>query len=200
VIPLKYTLFENGIDSLRGAHDSLVRLEDVERGGHHHIKDAIIFLNHAIEILFKYILKNKEEYLIFDNLDKYMKAKELISEQKPNALSVNPELRTVTLLEAHRRLASLCGIPFDKQFAGSIGYINNIRNQIEHYGIELTEQETIALVKNLRSCYELAITFFDQHIGGIADALENARFEYTTSQAFADYADDMYDQWREERI
>jgi hypothetical protein len=40
-VGLKYTLFENGIDSFKAAYDSIEKIKDLYDGGYHHYKDAI---------------------------------------------------------------------------------------------------------------------------------------------------------------
>ncbi|MEK4987233.1 hypothetical protein NYE46_09400 [Listeria sp. FSL L8-0308] len=72
---IKMGLAENGADSLKAAYLIIEKLPSLEDGLSHNLKDAVISLNHGIEILFKLILKNYEEYLIFADLDKYMTAK-----------------------------------------------------------------------------------------------------------------------------
>ena len=81
---MSFSILENGADSLKKAKQSI---EDYERViadlSTHHLKDAVIYLHHSIEILLKYILTVESEYLIFDDLDKLAYAKkELLDKQK----------------------------------------------------------------------------------------------------------------------
>lgn len=72
---MKYGLLENGVDSLKSAYTSIDKISYLHEGIEHNIKDAILSLNHAIEILMKLILKGEREYLIFSDIGKYMNAK-----------------------------------------------------------------------------------------------------------------------------
>lgn len=74
---MEFTLLDNGLDSLKKTGDSLERFKDLHRQNSYHlIKDAIIYLNHGIEILLKYILTTHNESLIFKDLKLYMLAKQ----------------------------------------------------------------------------------------------------------------------------
>ncbi|WP_339168994.1 hypothetical protein NSQ55_21325 [Paenibacillus sp. FSL H7-0943] len=94
---MKYGLLENGVDSLKSAYNSIDKISLLIEGVEHNIKDAILSLNHAIEILFKLILKQKNEYLIFSDIGKYMNAKkQMLIQGKSNVFEVSSELKTVT--------------------------------------------------------------------------------------------------------
>ncbi|UAL27115.1 glycogen/starch/alpha-glucan phosphorylase [Bacillus paralicheniformis] len=73
---MKFSLLDNAVDSLRSTFISLGKITELIDGQDHHIKDAILSLNHANELLFKYLLKKDREYLVFKDLNSYMKAKE----------------------------------------------------------------------------------------------------------------------------
>jgi len=187
---MKYTLLENGIDSLKGSYNSLEKLPELQEGIEHNVKDAVLNLNHAIEILFKLILKNQQEYLIFTDLDKYMKAKEkMFVTNKQNVLEANPNLRTVTLHEAISRAELLCDIKIPTEFKTAINYINDKRNQITHYEIILTENEVKELIDNLKVCYELSVEFFENKLGNVFALLEEARFEITVQEHYEELAE-----------
>jgi hypothetical protein len=79
---MRYTLLENGVDSLKGAYLCLGKLSELKEGIECNVKDAVLNLNHAVEILFKLILKQENEYLVFTDLDKYLKAKEKMIKEK----------------------------------------------------------------------------------------------------------------------
>lgn len=73
---MEYSLLENGIDSLKKAKTNIEEYEKYHKGSSYDfLKDAIIFLNHGIEILLKYILSKQNESLIFTDINLYMEAK-----------------------------------------------------------------------------------------------------------------------------
>jgi hypothetical protein len=175
---LKYTLFENGIDSFKSAYDSIEKIKDIYEGGYHHYKDAILSINHANEVLFKHMLKGKLELLIYDDMKAYIKAKTLLQDSgKNNVLEIDLNLKTVNLLDAMKRLRHLCDVGIPEMFFTSILYLNNLRNQIMHYEIDLDDAEVPKLRKMLESCYTLSFDFFSEHLDGVQEALENARYE-----------------------
>jgi len=71
---MKITLIENGLDSLSKAYSFLERYEK-EKESHANketrffiLKDAILSMQHGVEILFKHILKNNNEILLYSSV------------------------------------------------------------------------------------------------------------------------------------
>ncbi|MFD0587683.1 hypothetical protein ACFQZE_06685 [Paenibacillus sp. GCM10027627] len=202
---MKYTLLENGIDSLKATHNNIEKMKELQEGSNHCLKDSILSLNHAIEILLKLILKDHNEYLVFSDLDKYMTAKaKMIQQGKTNIFEVNENLKTITLHECINRVQFLCDIPISDQYKTVISFMNKKRNEITHYEINLSAEELKELIDQLELCYELSIDFFKQHIEDLEVLLEDARFEMTTDdyeEAMSDmYADMAYEQYREDQL
>jgi hypothetical protein len=188
---LKYTLLDNGADSLKSAFENIEAFDEVVEGGYHRLKDAVIFLNHGVEILLKLILKKHSPSLMFENIDAYLKAKEGLK-KKPkakNVFEINKNLKTVTLLEALKRVEYLCDIEIPENFRASIMYINDIRNRIMHYEIELDDDEREKLVKALKYCYEEAVNFFESHIEDLESKIRLSRFELTYEEYRAEQAE-----------
>lgn len=70
---MKFSLVKNGADSLKNAFINIERIDELEIGHDHALKDAVIFLNHGIEILLKVILAKRSFALMFDNVKDYQK-------------------------------------------------------------------------------------------------------------------------------
>lgn len=190
---IKMDLAENGADSLKAAYLIMKKLPILEDGLAHNLKDAVISLNHGIEILFKLVLKNYEEYLIFVDLDKYITAKKTMLEKgKDNVLDVNPQLKTVTLHEAVRRAKYLCNYEISEDFEIAITYLNKVRNQFMHYEINLSEEEMLELLVKLQIAYELSYDFFTTYIEDLSSLLEDARYEITMD----DYSNEIAEMHR----
>ncbi|UKS30058.1 hypothetical protein LOZ80_14415 [Paenibacillus sp. HWE-109] len=199
---MKYGLFENGVDSFKAAFNSIKKIKaDPE---YHHYKDAILSINHANEVLFKYILKEKLELLIFSDINSYIKAKgKLKNSGKRNVLEVDNTLKTVNIIDAINRLKDLCDVEVNEAFHNSVLYLNNLRNKIMHYEIDLTEEEVSKMHHNLLICYELSIGFLKEHIEGIEDSLENARYELTDEEIKDMFLDDLdfeVEEWETESL
>jgi len=155
---MKYGLLENGVDSLKSAYNSIDKISYLVEGVEHNIKDAVLSLNHAIEILFKLMLKREKEYQIFSD---YMNAKkQMMEEGKSNVFEVNSVLKTVTLNESIKRLQLLCDIDLPEIFIAGIDSFNKTRNKLMHYELELSEEQVNETIRDLKGLYEEAVKFF----------------------------------------
>ncbi|GAQ19032.1 hypothetical protein OPHB3_2991 [Oceanobacillus picturae] len=199
---MRYDLFTNGVDSLKQAYICIEKIGELKEGLEHNVKDSILALNHAFETLFKYILKNENEYLIFSNIDSYMKAKEAMQQQgKSNIFEVRSNLNTVGLSEALRRLELLCNYEISGDLKGATDYLIEIRNKLQHYELIISKDERYTLIEKMKSCYELGVEFLEQYLQHLNEALEEARFEETHEDYWGDYAADMaYEQYREDKL
>ncbi|PFF30858.1 hypothetical protein CN327_21840 [Bacillus cereus] len=181
---MKFTLLDNGADSLKSAYENLETLKNIAEGGQHRLKDSVIFLNHGVELLLKLILKKHSPSLMFDKINEYLEAKQRLKkkEDAKTVFDINKKLKTVSLFEALTRVEYLCDIDIPENFRGSILYVNKIRNQFMHYEVELDEQETETLVTKLQICYEETIEFLEKHIEDLDDIIQDSRFELTTEE------------------
>lgn len=180
---MKFNLLTNGVDSLKASYQRIEKMDELVDGIEHNIKDAIMYLNHANEILFKLMLKNQKEYLMFEDVGVYMKAKEaMIQQKKSNVLEINPHLKTVNFSTAIKRLELLCEVEFTPKFKGSLKYLNQLRNKIMHFEIELPENEVSILFEKLKICQNLSVEFFDKHLDGIDGLMQASRFEKTEEE------------------
>ncbi|MED0906276.1 hypothetical protein [Bacillus nitratireducens] len=181
---MKFTLLDNGADSLKSAYENLETLKNIAEGGQHRLKDSVIFLNHGVELLLKLILKKHSPSLMFDKINEYLEAKQKLKkkEDAKTVFDINKKLKTVSLFEALTRVEYLCDIDIPENFRGSILYVNKIRNQFMHYEVELDEQETETLVTKLQICYEETIEFLEKHIEDLDDIIQDSRFELTTEE------------------
>ncbi|NRG36645.1 hypothetical protein [Bacillus subtilis] len=181
---MEYSLLENGIDSLKKAKVNIKEFEKYpEELSYHFLKDAIIFLNHGIEILLKYILSERHESLIFTDINLYMDAKEKLkneskSKRKPfginyklNVFDVElgnnnkkKSLHTINLKETIKRIKLLLDIDISKDVDSAIILINNYRNHITHHSISLDDENVKELVEKLKFLYSHILYFFQEHI------------------------------------
>lgn len=180
---MKYSLLKNGTDSLKVVFKNSENYYLSRFQKDYLLKDSIIFLNHGIEILFKYILREKNPAFMFSNLEKYMFAAEKMKKlNASNIFEIDPNLKTVTLMEALRRIEYLCYIHVPEDLKGITTYFNKFRNQIMHYGIDLNEDEVRELDKQLSFGALVAIEFFMEHISGVDFLVEFSREEIIESK------------------
>ncbi|MGG2110985.1 hypothetical protein ABFY60_10765 [Lysinibacillus pakistanensis] len=191
-----FSLVGNGTDSIKKAHDCFEKMDQLVKGIDHYLKDAVIFLNHGIEILLKVMLTERSSFLMFNSIKEYQIAKE---KMKNNSLSdifeANPNLHTVSLKEALNRLEYLCDVEIDNDMKRAILEINKTRNKLMHSNLLLNEQELTKLIIQLKFCYNAIDVFFNSHIESYNTYITEARFEFTKeeerehNEAWAD----MYD-------
>jgi len=122
-------VLDNGIDSLQKALQSLNNIDKVnEEKIEFELKDIIIRVHHSIETLVKYLIREKNEYLIYDKLDKVFENKRASKESKKN---------TIQFLDAINRICILYEIKISDNDYDKIKDLNEIRNSITHYEINL---------------------------------------------------------------
>ncbi|WP_063562998.1 hypothetical protein [Paenibacillus sp. O199] len=190
---IKFDLLENGADSLKSAYNKMQVLNDLQEGLDHYLKDIVFFLNHGIEILFKYVLKAKDESLIFSNQRKYEIAKqEMLRLGKSNVFEISPNLKTVTLSEAIK-ICKENDLEVSEEYHSSLTYLNKMRNQFMHYEVFISDEEMLKLLVRQQAIFELTMEFFKLHIPNFIEYFEGARFEDTIE----DYGDILAEMQRE---
>ena len=214
---MEFTLLENGTDSLRKAKDSIEKFEESHGDhGYHHLKDAIIFLNHGIEILLKYILSERNESLIFSDIKLYLEAKKELKHMpskvkgfgihldkyKPTVFDVpikkigNKRLETISLKVALDRVEFLCDINVPEDFRTGTFLLNNYRNDLTHHSINLTPEDESKLITVLKSLYGNTLDFFEEHVPGIMGKIDAERFELTKAE-YEDMQREMQEYYQE---
>ncbi|WP_378127030.1 hypothetical protein [Cohnella boryungensis] len=192
---MKYSMLDNGVDSLKATYLSIQNIEiqyDPTLAGYHHIKDAILTINHANEILFKYFLKTKQEHLIYKDITNYINARKQMKENHiAHIMDTKVKLETISFHEAIDRLEYICGEEIPIAFKKLLKDLNNYRNKIMHYEISIEEEEVRKLIHKLKSCYDYTIRFFDEKFGGIKKRFTSLRFDFT----FEDYESTYYEEW-----
>ena len=110
------------LNMLQNAQDSLERSIELMAwrdiaGDTSRLKQAILSVAHAVELLLKEVLSRTNPALIWDDVDKY-----------PSI-----EARTVTVDRAISRLRKICGISISPDDELLIRSLRNTRNAIEHF-------------------------------------------------------------------
>ncbi|OXS67506.1 hypothetical protein B1B04_22200 [Lysinibacillus sp. KCTC 33748] len=185
-----FSLLGNGADSIKGAHSCIEKLDDLVDGIAHNLKDAVIFLNHGIEILLKVMLAERSAALMFTNIKDYQKAKESLKKgNKKDVFEVDPNLQTVSLKEALARIEFLCDVEIDDNMRNAIFELNKIRNKLMHFSLSFNEQEVSELIETLKFCYTVVCDFFEVHIEKFNDYVDDSRYEYTIEEYQQDQAE-----------
>lgn len=189
-IKMNFSLIDNGADSLKNAYNCIEKIDNLEDGRDHTLKDAVIFLNHGIEILLKVMLSKRSAALMFENIKDYQKAKvDLAKTNKRDVFEVNPHLKTISLTEALIRVEYLCDIEVENEMKAAILSLNSIRNKLMHFSVTLSDEEVSELIAKLEFCYNSVYDFFEENIEDFTDLIDKARFEYTSEEYYQDKAE-----------
>ncbi|MHC6223909.1 hypothetical protein ACYU03_03845 [Pseudomonas sp. X10] len=165
---MKISLIDNGLDSLRKGYVHLEKYEallnkqasDEERFSA--LKDSVLSIQHGVEILFKFSLKEKNELLLFTDISKL---KEAYKSRRDGAIQELYEfegLHTVTFKESIERLRDICGVTMSEKLVKNLKKVEGWRNNITHSAVLLRETEVAnVLIKFLAELDE----FFSPLIG-----------------------------------
>lgn len=145
---MKISLIDNGLDSLTKGFESLKHYEELKTAGAGDakrfsvLKDAILSIQHGIEILFKYLLKENNEVLLFSEVNSKLKA----AYQKRSAGEISElfeaeGVHTVTFRESIERVNYILGIQISTKLEKILLKIEKWRNGIIHSAALLDEDE-----------------------------------------------------------
>lgn len=213
---MEFSLLDNGHDSLKKAKFSIEKYEElIKEHSYPYFKDAIIFLNHGIEILFKYMLSQRNESLIFSDVQIYLAAKKelkkmpkgktgfgFLVDKDLTVFDVPPKkindkkLKTITIIEALDRIEYFCDIEIKKEFRSAVFTVNRYRNDLTHHSINLTSEEETKAVKTIKVLFDIVLDFFEEHIPGTMVTIDAEKFEIT-SQEWEEMQREMEDFYQE---
>ncbi len=154
---LTISLVENGLHSLRNGITSFDRYiqkkEESKKNAKSRflLRDSVMMLHHGVELLMKEILVRKSEFLIFEKLDDAASKQKLANAQGVGIFSLKNPPKTVTYEEAINRVeAFVKPDQLTSQLRDKLSLLNSLRNQLEHYAIDINEDDVIQLVGSIR--------------------------------------------------
>lgn len=160
------TLRENGLHSLwRG----IVALESADRSkDKFEFKDAIMFLHHGVELLMKEILVRHSPFLKFADLESATNKQREADQKGIGIFFLEKPPKTVTYVGAIDRVRAFVK-PTDLTHSlyKDLQDLNQLRNQVEHYAIEIDEKEIIRLLAELKGPL---LDLFESQLGGVKDS------------------------------
>lgn len=174
---MKLNFLDSGIDSLKKGFENLTAYENLQfnndlvrkkKQRYYHLKDAILFIQHGVEILFKQIIIKHSEYLLFTNIDDNVK--KAFREKKERNLKsvfeseVKHKIHTVTFVESIERLKILPKVNFGKRIEEKIRALETYRNIIMHAEPHLDEN---AINQTFDGLANLLDVFFYQNLGKV---------------------------------
>jgi hypothetical protein len=172
---MKLNFLNSGIDSLKKGFENLNKYESINFSNSstkskekrfYYLKDAILFIQHGIEVLFKSILTRHSEYLIFSQIDSNVK-KALLQKKQSNLNSVfesdlKNKIHTVTFLESIERLKIIPTVEISKSLEHRLNELESYRNIIMHSEPHLNESQINLTLDGLSDDLDI---FFIKNIG-----------------------------------
>lgn len=172
---MKLNFLSSGIDSLKKGFENLYKYESINHSNSSYktkekrfyfLKDSILFIQHGVEILFKNILSQHSEYLIFSQIDSNVK-KALLQKKHRNLNSVfqsdlKNKIHTVTFLESIERLKIIPDVEISKSLENRLVELESYRNIIMHSEPYLNESEINKTLDGLSDDLDI---FFMKNIG-----------------------------------
>lgn len=160
---LKISLRENGLHSFWRGIDGYGEYD--KNHSKWALKDAIIFFHHGIELLMKEILVKNNPFLIFEDLRDATKKQLQADEKKIGIFFLDAPPKTVSYEEAINRVCAFVKpSELDVDLKKNLLRLNQFRNQLEHYEIEV-EQHTVTQL--LAALHEPVTDLFEKQIGGV---------------------------------
>jgi hypothetical protein len=129
------------------------------------LKDSIVFLHHGIELLMKQLLVNQNEMLIFEDIKDLHKKQKQADKQKVGIFFLEQPPKTVSYDMAIERVdAFVKPEELTEELRKSLGRLNRLRNQIEHYAIEADRDD---VEKILVAIHNPLLNLFEARLGSI---------------------------------
>lgn len=152
---MKISLIDNGLDSLLKGYEHLgtygellgERADETKRFSA--LKDSVLSIQHGIEILVKYILKEKNELLIYSDISKLKAAFKQRRAREIVELFEMEGVHTVTYRESLERLRDICGVEVRERLWKVLLKVEKWRNTITHSAVLLNEDEVSGVIVKL---------------------------------------------------
>lgn len=144
---MRISLIDNGLDSLKKGYAFLEMYEHLvadsakDSDRFSALKDSVLSIQHGIEILFKYVLKDHNELLIFSDISKL---KDAFKRRRKGIIAELYEadgVHTVTFKESIERLRDICGLNMGEGFKEVLLKVEGWRNSITHSAVLLKEND-----------------------------------------------------------
>lgn len=159
-------LIDNGLHSFKKGIQNLKILDGINGVERELIaKDIVLSLHHSIETLFKYMIHNKNELLIYSDLSEYFTVNmNLIKKRGRKGFSGN----TITFMEAIQRAVVLNSLKMNETEYGSFERLNSVRNAITHHEYDLSGKQINYLITQIITVvfpiYKKLIPNFSQYV------------------------------------
>ncbi|WP_122584146.1 hypothetical protein [Pseudomonas viridiflava] len=152
---MKISLIDNGLDSLKKGYNHLANYErlvveeasDPERFSA--LKDSTLSIQHGVEILCKYSLKQHNELLLFSEIARLKSAFKNRRNGLINELYEEDGINTISFKESIERMIDICDFPIGERFKKKLLKVEGWRNSITHSAVLLNEIEVSKVLGGL---------------------------------------------------
>jgi len=132
-------LIDNGLHSFKKAIENLKTLDTLHNIEREYIaKEIVLSLHHSTETLFKYMVGQQNELLIYEDLKEYFTVQMNIIKNKGKQ---NFKGNTITFMEAIQRAIVLNHLKLSESEYASFEHLNSVRNAITHHEYDLTGKQ-----------------------------------------------------------
>lgn len=169
-------LLENGLDSFG---KSLTKLFELEKGqekvDEFVLKDILLSFHHSLETLFKFLISEKNEYLIYEHLKN-------IFENRSLNLNCDHSENTITFLDAYNRVIVLYSEKSINKVYEALKTLNTIRNGLTHHEIDLDIREVENIIAIILSW---VLGIFSKYIKNFRDFLKDHKIDSNVKDLYS---------------
>lgn len=157
------TLIQNGMHSLNKGIQAFQRYSSTNN--QMLLKDAIMQVHHGVELLLKEMLLRENPLLIYENLGDMTKKQEVADRAGVALFALPDPPKTVTYMDAVKRVGvHIKPKELDTSLVQDLTELNRVRNQVEHYAIDVDLDYVTRL---LGSLHAPLTALFESQIGGV---------------------------------
>lgn len=141
-------LVDNALHSFQKAFEKLILINNANTisNEEYELKDIILGFHHSFEIFFKVLLKNEDGAFIYEDVQKFFEQE---FQQRIRTKCLSGICRTVSYIQAFKRLYVLYNIKDDGTLFPSINKLNELRNELTHREAKLNHEELKLLIANI---------------------------------------------------
>lgn len=185
---MNISLIDNGLDSLEKAYDHLKKYEKVKAAGKGErerfflLKDVTLAVQHGVEILFKCLLRDINEILIYSEVN--AKYKQACVKRRAGEIAELYEydgVHTVSFSESIDRLVDICDVEIDGKLKANLLKVQKWRNSITHSSATLNEYEVSSVLSKFMVQLDV---FFSKALG---DKYTGSQNKKKLDKAFESY-------------
>lgn len=140
------------------------------------LKDIVINFHHSFEVLFKFLVSMKNQYLLYNNQEEIFKYQVNVLKSKTRKDMENKkqnekiEVKTIKFLDALNRVIILYNVEIDNNLYSQFEKLNKLRNALTHHECELDQSE----IEFIIACtLPFIAKIFNEHRGSLEELISD---------------------------